>query len=80
MSKISVSGRVGHPLQEVDIKLVNWTEGGYTVDDKVGPRGEIHIGMYRHAFIMMNAPWVCKSLRQKNEVRREIRRIFVCQK
>ena len=37
-------GRVGPPLQEVDIKLVNWTEGGYTVADKVGPRGEIVIG------------------------------------
>jgi len=38
------TGRVGPPLQEVDIKLVNWTEGGYTVSDKVGPRGEIVIG------------------------------------
>jgi len=38
------TGRVGPPLQEVDIKLVNWTEGGYTVTDKQGPRGEIVVG------------------------------------
>ena len=37
-------GRVGPPLQEVDIKLVNWDEGGYTVMDQQGPRGEIVIG------------------------------------
>ena len=38
------TGRVGAPLQEVDIKLVNWDEGGYTVTDQQGPRGEIVIG------------------------------------
>jgi len=38
------TGRVGPPLQEVDIKLVNWDEGGYTVMDQQGPRGEIVIG------------------------------------
>jgi len=38
------TGRVGPPLQEVDIKLVNWEEGGYTVSDHQGPRGEIVIG------------------------------------
>ena len=37
-------GRVGTPLQGVDIKLVSWTEGSYSVTDTVGPRGEIHIG------------------------------------
>ena len=37
-------GRVGTPLQGVDIKLVSWTEGSYSVTDAVGPRGEIHIG------------------------------------
>jgi len=37
-------GRVGPPLQEIDMKLVNWEEGGYTVVDQQGPRGEIHIG------------------------------------
>jgi len=38
------TGRVGAPLQEVDIRLVNWDEGGYTVTDQQGPRGEIVIG------------------------------------
>ena len=38
-------GCVGAPLLDVDIKLVSWKEGGYSVTDKVnGPRGEIHIG------------------------------------
>ena len=36
--------RVGAPLQEVDLKLVNWEEGGYTVTDSQGPRGEIMVG------------------------------------
>lgn len=31
-------------MQEVDIRLVNWDEGGYTVTDTQGPRGEIVIG------------------------------------
>ena len=31
-------------LQEVDIRLVNWEEGGYTVTDQQGPRGEIVVG------------------------------------
>jgi len=38
------TGRVGAPLQDVDIRLVNWEEGGYTVTDQQGPRGEIVIG------------------------------------
>lgn len=38
------TGRVGPPLQEVDIRLVNWEEGGYCVTDSQGPRGEIIIG------------------------------------
>ena len=37
-------GRVGTPLQGVDIKLASWSEGGYSVTDNVGPRGEIHVG------------------------------------
>lgn len=37
-------GRVGTPLQGVDLKIVSWNEGGYSVTDNVGPRGEIHIG------------------------------------
>jgi len=38
------TGRVGPPLQEVDIRLVNWEEGGYRVTDSQGPRGEVVIG------------------------------------
>jgi len=38
------TGTVGPPLQEVDIRLVNWEEGGYTVTDTQGPRGEVVIG------------------------------------
>ena len=30
----------------VDIKLVSWNEGNYSITDSVGPRGEIHIGNY----------------------------------
>ena len=37
-------GHVGPPLPGVYLKLVNWEEGGYTVEDKGGPRGEIVIG------------------------------------
>lgn len=37
-------GHVGPPLAGVDLRLVNWEEGGYTVKDKNGPRGEIVIG------------------------------------
>jgi len=37
-------GRVGTPLQGVDIKIVSWNEGGYSVTDQAGARGEIHIG------------------------------------
>jgi len=37
-------GRVGPPLYGVDIKLVDWEDGGYRVTDAVGPRGEIVIG------------------------------------
>jgi long-chain acyl-CoA synthetase len=28
----------------VDVKLVDWEEGGYRVTDSVGPRGEIIMG------------------------------------
>ena len=38
------TGHVGPPLEGVDIKIVNWEEGGYTVQDACGPRGEIMIG------------------------------------
>ena len=30
-------------FQDSMIKLENWEEGGYTIHDKVGPRGEIVI-------------------------------------
>jgi hypothetical protein len=29
---------------QVDVRLVNWEEGGYTVTDQQGPRGEVVIG------------------------------------
>eukprot|EP00095_Tigriopus_kingsejongensis_P000185 maker-scaffold41_size498431-snap-gene-0.11 protein:Tk00185 transcript:maker-scaffold41_size498431-snap-gene-0.11-mRNA-1 annotation:"Long-chain-fatty-acid--CoA ligase " len=38
------TGRVGPPLQGVEIKLINWDEGNYTVKDSPRPRGEIVIG------------------------------------
>ena len=38
------TGLVGPPLVGVDLKLVSWPEGGYTVHDPQGPRGEIVIG------------------------------------
>jgi long-chain acyl-CoA synthetase len=37
-------GRVGQPIGGADIKLVNWEEGNYRVDDKPHPRGEVWIG------------------------------------
>ncbi len=39
-----VTGRAGAPLMNVKIKLVDWSEGGYTTKDKPFPRGEIHVG------------------------------------
>ena len=36
-------GGAGPPLQGVQVKLINWDEGNYTVDDKPYPRG-----MYLH--------------------------------
>lgn len=37
-------GHVGPPLNGVEIRLVDWEEGGYCVTDEVGPRGEIVVG------------------------------------
>ncbi len=38
-------GRVGHPLQGVRVRLEDWEEGGYTVDDGEGePKGELVVG------------------------------------
>ena len=36
--------QVGPPLEGVDLKLVSWPEGGYTVHDLCGPRGEVIVG------------------------------------
>jgi len=36
----SVKG-AGPPLQGVQVKLINWDEGNYTVDDKPNPRGNV---------------------------------------
>lgn len=38
------TGRVGAPLMNCRIKLVNWEEGNYTTKDQPYPRGEIHVG------------------------------------
>ena len=38
------TGNVGPPLAGVDIKLLNWEEGGYKINDTCGPRGEIVVG------------------------------------
>ena len=37
-------GTTGGPLMFCDVKLVNWEEGNYTVNDYPNPRGEIHVG------------------------------------
>lgn len=37
-------GLVGPPVTGVELKLINWNEGGYTVKDKPHPRGEIVVG------------------------------------
>jgi len=38
------TGKSGPPLQGVQIRLINWEEGGYYVTDKPSPRGEVVIG------------------------------------
>ncbi|XP_028968237.1 long-chain-fatty-acid--CoA ligase 4 [Galendromus occidentalis] len=40
----SDGSNVGCPLVDVYIKLDNWSDGGYTVNDKPNPRGEILVG------------------------------------
>lgn len=37
-------GRVGAPLTSNDIRLVNWEEGGYRIQNKPYPQGEILVG------------------------------------
>ncbi|KAI7695621.1 hypothetical protein SSS_04687 [Sarcoptes scabiei] len=39
-----ISGVAGIPLEGVNVRLIDWKEGGYTIDDKPHPRGEIVIG------------------------------------
>ena len=38
------TGRVGPPMQGIEIKLINWEGGNYLVTDSPNPRGEIVIG------------------------------------
>ena len=37
-------GRCGAPLNNIQIRLENWEEGGYTVRDEPNPRGELIVG------------------------------------
>lgn len=37
-------GRIGIPLEGVNVKLVDWPEGGYLITDTPNPRGELVIG------------------------------------
>ena len=37
-------GRIGIPLEGVNIKLIDWKEGGYLTSDKPNPRGELVVG------------------------------------
>ena len=46
------TGSSGPPLQGVQIRLVNWEEGGYRVTDKPHPRGEVILG--KTHFIQQN--------------------------
>ena len=34
------TGAAGPPLQGVQVQLINWDEGNYTVNDKPNPRGK----------------------------------------
>ena len=37
----STTGRVGPPLQGVQVRLINWDEGNYKVTDDPRPRGQL---------------------------------------
>eukprot|EP00088_Acartia_fossae_P064569 TRINITY_DN79496_c0_g1_i1.p1 TRINITY_DN79496_c0_g1~~TRINITY_DN79496_c0_g1_i1.p1 ORF type:complete len:709 (-),score=80.37 TRINITY_DN79496_c0_g1_i1:67-2193(-) len=54
-------GRVGPPMAGVEVKLINWDEGNYTVTDRPNPRGEICIG----------GEAVAKGYFKKDELNRE---------
>ena len=44
------TGAAGPPLQGVQVQLINWDEGNYTVNDKPNPRGKklLSFFMKRH--------------------------------
>ena len=44
MVLILLAGRTGGPMLFCNVKLVNWEEGNYNVNDYPNPRGEIHVG------------------------------------
>ncbi len=54
-------GRCGAPLKDIQIKLIDWTEGGYNVLDKPNPRGEIVVGGYGVASGYYNKPQLTKE-------------------
>lgn len=37
-------GRIGPPFRCCDVRLIDWDEGNYSVEDQPFPRGEICIG------------------------------------
>lgn len=37
-------GRIGSPLNGVHVRLIDWQEGDYTIEDKPNPRGELIVG------------------------------------
>lgn len=37
-------GSVGSLVQGLQIKLESWDEGGYSIFDEEGPKGDIHVG------------------------------------
>jgi len=38
------TGRVGPPVQNTRLKMINWEEGNYRITDKPHPRGEVILG------------------------------------
>jgi len=54
------TGRVGHPLNCVKIRVEDWEEGGYSVEDEV-VRGELVVG----------CPWTAQGYFEMEEKTRE---------